>query len=295
MEVTKARREFEADEETDKEIKSFAQKSSVCLLSMVAPFTPERVAPGRVIYAEFRYPEEFIIEDFIGKLEDKFPSEQDRPPLYLLIHSPGGYVSSAYIIASVLREHFKRIVAFIPHVAASGATLLAISCDEIIMGNISQLSPIDPYYREDDKIMYAISIINAFRNLDEYFSTKDVAEASYPYKHFVDTLTPEIFDRAVRMVGMVERYTIELLEKAGYDESARTKIIDALLREATLHEEVIKLTDARDIGIKVKYWKEDEQYIEAWNILRTWLRKYYQQPSLVHIIKYVLPEPGKGK
>jgi len=70
--------------------------------------------------------------------------------LYILIHSPGGYVSSAYIIASVLRETFDQMVAFVPHIAASGATLIAISCNEIVMGDISQLSPIDPYYRENE-------------------------------------------------------------------------------------------------------------------------------------------------
>jgi hypothetical protein len=52
------------------------------------------------------------------------------------------------------------------------------------MGDISQLSPIDPYYREDDKVIFATSVLNAFRNLDDYFKTRRVEEASYPYKHF---------------------------------------------------------------------------------------------------------------
>jgi len=43
------------------------------------------------------------------------------------------------------------MVAFVPHIAASGATLLAISCDEIIMGDISHLSPIDPIFTIEEK------------------------------------------------------------------------------------------------------------------------------------------------
>jgi membrane-bound ClpP family serine protease len=283
-------REFKPEEENAQEIKNFAKNSRVCLLSMIAPFVPERVAPGQVAYAEFRYPEEFIIEDFAALAQEKFPEKKERPPLYLLIHSPGGYVNSAYIIASVLRETFNSIIAFVPHIAASAATLLAISCNEIVMGDISQLSPIDPYYREDDKVIFATSVLNAFRNLDDYFKTRKVEEASYPYKHFADMLTPEDFDRAVRMISMVERYASELLQKAGYKDEEITRIVEELVQRATLHEEIIRYNRAKEIGLKVKYHREHKEYTEAWLIMRKWLKMYYQQPSLIHIIKYALPE-----
>lgn len=283
------KREFKLEEETAQEIKNFAKYSKVCLLSMIAPFVPERVAPGRVAYAEFRYPEEFIIEDFAVLAQETFLEKEERPPLYLLIHSPGGYVSSAYIIASVLRETFSRIIAFVPHIAASGATLLAMSCDEIVMGNISQLSPIDPYYREDNKVVFATSILSAFRNLDDYFKTRSPEEASYPYKHFADTLTPEVFDRAVRMMGMVEGYASELLQKAGYNDEEIARIIGEFVQRATLHEETIRYNRAKEIGLKVKYYRDHEQYAGSWVIMRKWLKMYYQQPSLIHIIKYVFP------
>jgi len=59
----------------------------------------------------------------------------------LLLHSYGGGVDSAYMIAKTLRKNFSKIRVYIPHVAASGATLIAISADEIVMGEISRLSP----------------------------------------------------------------------------------------------------------------------------------------------------------
>jgi ClpP class serine protease len=45
------------------------------------------------------------------------------------------------MIAKTLRKNFSKIRVYIPHVAASGATLIAISADEIVMGEISRLSP----------------------------------------------------------------------------------------------------------------------------------------------------------
>lgn len=287
------RAEFKLEEETGEEIVKFASEHKVCLLAIIAPFTPERVAPRRVVFAEFRYPEEFMTEEFIEKVSQNFPDKEKRPPLYLLIHSPGGEVSSAYVIASVLRENFNKIITFVPHIAASGATLLSISSNEIIMGDISQLSPIDPYYIEGERVIYAISLISAFKNLDEYFRTRGVEDASYPYQHFADCLYPESYDRAVRLVEMVDGYANELLEKAGYSEEQRKEIIGELLYQASLHQETIRFNRAKEIGLKVKHHKESNEYAEAWTIMRSWLKKYYLQPSPIHIMRYVLPEGGE--
>ncbi len=283
------RNEFKLEEERDEEIKKFASESNACLLAIIAPFAPERVAPRRVVFAEFRYPEEFMIEEFTEIVAEKFPEKEKRPPLYLLIHSPGGAISSAYVIASVLRENFSNITAFVPHIAASGATLLAIASNEIVMGDISQLSPIDPYYIEGDRVIYAISLIRAFQTLDEYFKTRGVEEASYPYQRFADCIFPEAYDRAVRLVEMVGGYANELLEKAGYSEQERDGIIQELLYQASLHQETIRFSKAKEIGIKVKHWKEKKENAQAWLVMKRWLKKYYLQPSPIHIIRYTLP------
>ncbi|RLF11137.1 MAG: hypothetical protein DRJ69_02250 [Thermoprotei archaeon] len=256
------------------------------------------MAPGKAIYATFRLPEEYIVEEFAMIVREAYPKKEERPPLYLLIHSPGGLVNSAYVIATVLRETFDKIIAFIPHLAASGATLLAISCDEIIMGDISQLSPIDPIFTMKDekgveRTVSALSIISAFRNLEEYFRTRRVEEAAYPYKHFTNSLSPWVFDEAVRSIDMVERYARELLEKAGYEKEKIETIITSLIHEATLHGEAIRWNKAQRFGLKVKHYREDPQYKKAWELMREWLRMYYHHPSLIHIIKYVLPKEVK--
>ena len=133
--------------------------------------------------------------------------------------------------------------------------------------------------------------------LNEYFRTRSIEEATYPYKHFVDELTPEVFDRAVRMINMVEGYARELLQKAHYSDKEIAKITEELVQRATLHEETIRFTRAREIGLRVKYYQEAEEYAKAWSVMRKWLKMYYLQPPRIHIIKYRLPgeEYGKGK
>jgi hypothetical protein len=66
------------------------------------------------------------------------------PNLDLLLHSPGGSPEAARSIVQYLRSRFSHIRAFVPLAAMSAATMWALACDEIVMGQHSQLGPIDP-------------------------------------------------------------------------------------------------------------------------------------------------------
>jgi hypothetical protein len=68
-------------------------------------------------------------------------------PLDLIIHSPGGDADAARAIMSYLRdEDFDPIRAIVPISAMSASTMMALSCDEILMAKHSQLGPIDPQF-----------------------------------------------------------------------------------------------------------------------------------------------------
>ncbi len=67
--------------------------------------------------------------------------------LDLVITSPGGSPEATESIVGYLRTRFDHIRAFVPVAAMSAATMLALGCDEIVMGAHSQLGPIDPSSR----------------------------------------------------------------------------------------------------------------------------------------------------
>jgi hypothetical protein len=189
-------------------------------LAIIAPFTPAKVSPRRVVFAQLLAPEEFMMEEFVQLVEERYPDKTQRPPLYLLLHTPGGGVSSAYVIASVLRESFNKIVGIVPHQAASGGTVIALACNELILGRISQLTSIDPY-ESDGEELFANSELSAFSNLVEYFRSISSEDAPYPYIHLADQITPQRFDRANRLMALVDSYVMQLLDGAGYsDEEA---------------------------------------------------------------------------
>jgi membrane-bound ClpP family serine protease len=65
--------------------------------------------------------------------------------LDLFLHTPGGDVAATESLIDYLYSLYKGdIRAFIPQLAMSGGTLMALSCKEIVMGNQSSIGPIDP-------------------------------------------------------------------------------------------------------------------------------------------------------
>jgi ClpP class serine protease len=68
----------------------------------------------------------------------------EKVPLDLILHTPGGLVLAALQIAKAVRDHKAKVTVFVPHYAMSGGTLIALAADEIIMCTHSVLGPIDP-------------------------------------------------------------------------------------------------------------------------------------------------------
>lgn len=69
----------------------------------------------------------------------------DKRPLMLVLYSTGGVIGSAYLIGKLCREYSNgKFVVVVPRQAKSGATLICCAADEIHMGSLSELGPIDP-------------------------------------------------------------------------------------------------------------------------------------------------------
>ena len=67
--------------------------------------------------------------------------------LDLILHTPGGNTAATESIVHYLRSIFGNDVrAFIPQIAMSAGTMIALSCKEIVMGKQSNIGPIDPQF-----------------------------------------------------------------------------------------------------------------------------------------------------
>ncbi len=70
---------------------------------------------------------------------------KEPKPILLVLRSTGGVIGSAYLIGKLCREYARdKLVIVVPREAKSAATLLCCAADEIHMGSLSELGPIDP-------------------------------------------------------------------------------------------------------------------------------------------------------
>ena len=67
--------------------------------------------------------------------------------LDLILHTPGGQVAAAESLVAYLKALFGNdIRVFVPQIAMSAGTMIALSSKEIVMGKQSNLGPIDPQF-----------------------------------------------------------------------------------------------------------------------------------------------------
>lgn len=65
----------------------------------------------------------------------------------LILHTPGGAIAAAESVVCYLKSLFGNdIRVFVPQIAMSAGTMIALSSKEIIMGKQSNLGPIDPQF-----------------------------------------------------------------------------------------------------------------------------------------------------
>ena len=84
-----------------------------------------------------------------GKLKDAEATKADL--VIVEIESPGGYLVSSENIAARLRDlRWARTVAFVPAEALSGAALIALGCDDIVMASQARIGDAGPIYQAED-------------------------------------------------------------------------------------------------------------------------------------------------
>lgn len=117
----------------------------------------------------------------------------DRDVL-LILHSGGGSIESAYLASKTLKRmcHNKFSVV-VPRRAKSAATLLSLGADEIHMGVMSQLGPIDPQIGG----LPALALTNAFNFIIDRVS--ECPSASDMLAMYIDKQVP------IRHLGYFQR------------------------------------------------------------------------------------------
>jgi ClpP class serine protease len=153
-------------------------------------------------------------------------------PIDFVIHTPGGLVLAAMQIARALQAHKAKVTVYVPILAMSGGTLIALAADEIVLGEFSVLGPIDPQIGA----LPAASLVKA-RN-------------AKPIERVSD-LTLVLADMSEKAVEQVKRGAAELMTPR-IDRAAAEALADKLAGGRWTHDYALTAVEAGGMGLPVK-------------------------------------------
>jgi hypothetical protein len=136
-------------------------------------------------------------------------------PLLLVVNSPGGQVPPAYFIAKLCRQSTKRSFKIaVPRQAKSAATLICCGADQIHMGSLSELGPIDPQfvkgYGPGQVFIPALALKNSIEHIAHLASNYPAARDMFS-DYLSKSLDIEALGYYERVAKSAKDYSVALL------------------------------------------------------------------------------------
>ena len=150
----------------------------------------------------------------------------------LILHTPGGLVLAAEMIAMAVKNHPAKVTVIVPFYAMSGGTLIALAADEIIMERDSVLGPVDPQLGN----MPAGVLIS----LLEKKSLENISDENIM-----------LSEEARKGLGRVQKLVKWLLEDK-MEKGKAEKLAEFLTGGYTTHDTPIVFEVAKEFGLNVK-------------------------------------------
>jgi len=195
----------------------------------------------------------------------------------LILYTRGGHTLTPNRIVHLLREFCEELSVLIPFRAHSSGTILALGADEIVMGPMGELGPVDPSVTNvfnpliDEKdpkkgnIPVGVEDVSAYMTLIKEKGLTDPNVISTGLKALTDRIHP-------LALGNVHRQY--LLMKGEQEMERIEKIVDILSEKLYFHGYEISRHEAKEIiGLNVSYPPEEieklmwELYMEYKNAL----------------------------
>lgn len=181
--------------------------------------------------------------------------------LDLILHTPGGDIAATESIVTYLRAIFGNdIRAFIPQMAMSAGTMIALSCKEIVMGKQSNIGPIDPQFGG----MSCAGVTEEFQNAVN--SIKDAPESIPLWQTIISRYHPTFLGDCEKAIKWSNKIVTEWLCTGMFldDKDAKAnakKIVDKLgsHKETFAHAKHIHYNECQELGIKVNRLEDFEQ------------------------------------
>jgi len=216
----------------------------------------------------------------------------------LFLYSTGGDTMVPWRLVSMIREYCdNKFSVLIPYKAHSAATMIALGADEVVMTDLSELSPIDPStanifnptdpLNPQNKIPISVEDVMAYFDLAKNkFGIKNDEELAKIFNKFVES-NPQIHPLALgnvnRIHNLIRILAKRLLKshKMPIKEEEIEKIVDYFTEKLYSHQYFIGRREAKeDLGLKTVVYADEilakvmtelyEEYAKEMELEKIW-------------------------
>jgi hypothetical protein len=213
--------------------------------------------------------------------------DQQGEHLDAIVASPGGDVGAAYLIARELRRRFARLTVYVPLQAKSAAILLCLAAEELVLGPLGELGPLDQQYDAKQQADFPLSTsrLVPFRALEQlqrvaadtydelvgrileksgmrpFEACSKAAElTSSLYGPLFAQVDPTQIAECARGLELGMEYTLRLLRRYRPELEGKQgkKIVHALVHAYPSHGFIIDFEELAELGLPARSPREGE-------------------------------------
>lgn len=170
---------------------------------------------------------DYITDDQAFEIVRRIKKARDVP-IAVILHTIGGYSHPSYLIAKALHQYKGGpVTAFVPYLAMSGGTAIALAAQEVVMGETASLGPIDTQY-------WGLPI-GAFDELEKKKDANEIDDIHIMLAYVARTFETKAGERAKRHIN----------------EKHAKSVAQALMDPSRYHGDGISKDEAAAMGINV--------------------------------------------
>jgi hypothetical protein len=181
--------------------------------------------------------------------------------LDLILHTSGGYMNAARRIALLLREYAASIHILVPYKAKSAGTLLCLVADQLLLGKLSEISPIDVQLEalNPNSSTFPLPVssedIRLFRLMAEnWFGVSTETDGTQLLFAICQRIFPANLTAIFRAYRQAQIIADELLDSQiePPNITEKNKIIEQLISGSFTHDYTFTPDEAKKIGLNVE-------------------------------------------
>lgn len=223
------------------------------------------------------------------------------PRLDLVLSTSGGLVTTARQLALLLREFTSHLTILVPEQVRSAGTLLCLSANELVLGPMAALGPIDAHIGSagspppDAPGTISAEDIRVFRQMaEDWFGITREEDRLQVLALLSQRVFPTSLSSFYRSDKLIRRSAYDLLcyQLPNVEEDVRQQIVNQLVSGYDGHDHIITRVEAQRLGLRVHFPSVQEEALlwELSRAMRQQFLKHTAQPGEEGIVGLIMSQ-----